>query len=161
MLLLRNMKRDVISQWDKDNFTYQTKILFKNFSEFVAIHYALSNRNDTEYWRNNLNKNWCENLINLKSSHVNGLFESVIDRTHNYHFRSNTGLHCIAAGMHWPPTDLTTNMFLNNNQNYDEFKKEWEPYIQQLNTRKKIWNDLIKNKSSLFEFLRDNIYDKK
>jgi len=161
MLLLRNMKRDVISQWDKDNFTYQTKILFKNFAEFVALHYALSNRNDTEYWRNNLNKNWCENLINLKSSHINGLFESVIDKTQNYHFRSNTGLHCIAAGMHWSPTDLTTTMFLNNIQNINEFKKEWEPYIQQLNARKKNWNDLIKNESSLFEFLRDNIYDKK
>jgi hypothetical protein len=159
MLLLRNMKRDVISQWDKDNFTYQTKIMFKNFAEFVAIHYALSNRNDTEYWKNNLNKNWCENLTTLNPSHINGLYQAAIERAHNYHYEINKGLHCIAAGMHWSPTDLTTSMFLNNIQNINEFKKEWEPYIQQLNTRKKIWNDLIKNESSLFEFLRDNIYE--
>jgi len=161
MLLLRNIQREEISQWDKDNFTYQSKILFKNFAEFVAIHYALSNRNDTEYWKNNLNKNWCENLINLKTTHLSGLFAAATDRTHDFHFKPNTGLHCIAAGMHWSPTDLTTAMFLNNFQDVDKYKKEWEPYIQQLNIRKKVWNDLIKNESSLFEFLRDNIYDKK
>jgi hypothetical protein len=159
MLLLRNIKRDETSQWDKDNFTYQSKVLFKNFAEFVAIHYALSNRNDTEYWRNNLNKNWCENLINLKPTHLNGLFSAAAMRSHDYHYQPASGLHCIAAGMHWPPTDLTTAMFLNNNQNYDEYKKEWEPYIQQLNTRKKVWNDLIKNEPSLFQFLKDNIYN--
>ena len=159
MLLLRNMKRDETSQWDKDNFTYQSKVLFKNFAEFVAIHYALSNRNDTEYWRNNLNKSWCENLINLKTTHLSGLFLAAVKRTHDYHYTPTSGLHCIAAGMHWPPTDLTTAMFLNNNQNYDEYKKEWEPYIQQLNNRKKIWNNLIKNESSLFQFLKDNIYN--
>ena len=117
MILLRNMKRDETSQWDKDNFTYQCKSLFRNFAEFVAIHYALSNRNDTEYWRNNLNKSWCENLINLKTTHLSGLFLAAVKRTHDYHYTPTSGLHCIAAGMHWPPTDLTTAMFLNNNQN--------------------------------------------
>jgi len=159
MLLLRNMKRDQTSQWDKDNFTYQAKLLFRNFAEFVALHYALSNRNDTEYWRSNLNKNWCENLITLNPSGVNGLHQAVYRRTHDYHYPTNTGLHCITAGMHWPPTDLTTAMFLNNKQNLEEYKKEWETYIQQLNLRKMAWNVLVKNEPSLFEFLKNNIYN--
>ena len=159
MILLRNMKRDETSQWDKDNFTYQCKSLFRNFAEFVAIHYSLSNRKDTEYWRNNLNKNWCENLINLKPSAQVGFLNAALERTHNFCYNEDAGLHCIAAGMHWSPTELTTAMYINNIQNYSEFKKAWEPYIQQLNERKKNWNISIKNELSLFEFLKNNIYN--
>ena len=159
MILLRNMKRDNISQWDKDNFTYQSKLLFRNFAEFVAIHYALSNRNDTEYWKANLNKTWEENLINLKPTHLNGLMAAASFRSHDYHYPINSGLHCIAAGMNWSPTDLTTVMFINNIQNIEEYKESWIPYIKQIDKRKEIWNEAIKNKPSLFEFLRDNIYN--
>jgi len=161
MLLLRNMKREQTSQWDKDNFTYQAKLKFKNFSEFVALHYALSNRNDTEYWKSNLNKNWCENLITLNPSHIHGLYVAAINRTHNYHYDINTGIHCIAAGMHWSPTDLTTVMFLNNEQNLEKFKNEWEPHIHQLNIKKENWNNAVKNELSLYQFLKSNIYDNK
>jgi hypothetical protein len=71
--LVRNLQREKVSQWDKDNFTYECKLLFRNFAEFVALHYALSHRDDTPYWKNNFNKNWEEKLINLKPSLVSGL----------------------------------------------------------------------------------------
>jgi tryptophan halogenase len=161
MIMLRHMKREKISQWDKDNFNYQSKLLFRNFAEFVAIHYALSHRDDTEYWKSHLNKNWEENLISLKPTHFNGLFTAATRRAHEYHFPSNGGLHCIAAGMNWSPTDLTTAMYINNIQNIEEFKESWMPYIKQLNKRKKIWNEIVKNKQSLFKFLKDNIYDER
>jgi len=161
MVMLRHMKREKISQWDKDNFNYQSKLLFRNFAEFVALHYALSHRNDTEYWRSHLNKNWEENLINLKPTHYNGLFTAAKRRAHDYHFPNDGGLHCIAAGMNWSPTDLTTVMYMNNIQNIDEFKKSWIPYIKQMDKRKEIWNEIVKNKPSLFKFLKDNIYDER
>jgi tryptophan halogenase len=159
MLLLRNMKREKISQWDRDNFNYQAKLSFRNFAEFVAIHYALSHRDDTEYWKSYLNKNWEENLISLKPTHLNGLFAAATFRSHDYHYPVNSGLHCIAAGMNWSPTDLTTVTYLNDIQNIDEYKKEWIPYIKQIEKRKEIWNEIVKNKPSVFEFLRDNIYN--
>ena len=38
--------------------------LSKNFAEFVALHYGeVSHRDDTEYWKANLNKTWSNNLI--------------------------------------------------------------------------------------------------
>jgi tryptophan halogenase len=159
MILLRNMKREKVSQWDKDNFTYQSKLLFRNFAEFVAIHYALSHRNDTEYWKANLNKTWEENLINLKPSHINGLFAAANNRAHDYHYPVNGGLQCIAAGMNWSPTDLTTAMYYDNVQKINEYKEGWMPYIKQIDERKKMWNEIVKDKLSLFEFLKENIYN--
>ena len=105
MLLIRNMQREKTSQWDKDNFTYQAKTLFKNFAEFVALHYALSQRTDTEYWKSHFNKTWEQNLIDGKAIHTHGFFQAVLDRSHRYSFDVNGGLHCIAAGMNWSPTD--------------------------------------------------------
>jgi tryptophan halogenase len=158
-ILLRNMKRGNISQWDKDNFTYQSKLLFRNFAEFVALHYALSHRNDTEYWKNNFEKNWEEKLINLKPSHINGLMAAANHRAHDYHYPINGGLQCIAGGMNWSPIDLTTAMRYDNVQTINEYKESWIPYIKQIDERKKMWNEIVKDKPSLFEFLRDNIYN--
>ena len=61
--LVLNLQRDKISQWDKDNFNFQCKHMFKEFSEFVGLHYALSHRDDTEYWKNCFNKTW-DNTLN-------------------------------------------------------------------------------------------------
>ena len=61
--LIRNLKREKVSQWDKDNYTYGCRQIFQNFAEFVASHYALSHRDDTEYWKVNLNKEWSKDVI--------------------------------------------------------------------------------------------------
>jgi hypothetical protein len=159
MLLIRNMQRDKVSQWDKDNFTYQSKTLFKNFAEFVALHYALSQRTDTEYWRSHFNKTWEQNLIDGKATHTHGLFQAVLDRSHKYGFDTNGGLHCIAAGMNWSPTDLSTILSIGH-MDKEMFKISCKPYIDLLNSRKKRWNDIAKDKPILHDFLKKYIYNK-
>jgi len=158
MILLRNIKRDKISQWDKDNFTFQCKKLFRNFAEFVALHYALSHRDDTDYWKANLNKNWEEKLININPSLINGMLTASFIRSDINFFPEDNGLHCIAAGMHWSPTDLTNIMYNNNNFNIDFFKEKWQKNIEKINERKKNWDKKIKNKTSLFSFLKEKYY---
>jgi len=51
--LMRTLQRsDVYTQFDVDSYNTSTKEMFYEFAEFVAMHYALSNRNDTLYWKN-------------------------------------------------------------------------------------------------------------
>jgi hypothetical protein len=157
MILIRNLQREKVSQWDKDNFTFQCKKLFRTFAEFVALHYALSHREDTPYWKNNFNKNWEEKLITLKPSYIEGILSAANQRDYNYHFNENGGLHCIAAGMHWSPTDLNTIMH-KNMIDRETLKMEWKNAIEMLDIRKEEWNRVVKNKSSLFKFLKKNIY---
>jgi len=160
MNLVRNIDREKISQWDKDNFTYQCKHLFKNFSEFVALHYALSHRNDTEYWKNNFKKNWEEKLINLNPTTINGMFTIAYNRNFLYKFDNSMGegSHCIAAGMNWSPTNLDTILYLNQ-KDINYFQNLWQPYINNLEERKNNWKKIVKEKTSLFKFLKDNIYN--
>jgi hypothetical protein len=155
--LIRNLQREKVSQWDKDNFTFQCKLLFRNFAEFVALHYALSHREDTPYWKNNFNKNWEEKLINLKPSLISGFLSAANAKYQDYHFNYRAGLHCIAAGMNWSPTDITS-LEYNNFTNKEKLKLEWDPIINRLNERKKTWEKSVKNELSLYKFLKKYIY---
>ena len=118
--LIRNLNRDIVTQWDKDNFTFSCKTMFRNFAEFVALHYALSNRNETKYWQDINNKDW------LKYG-----FKQAINRR-NFDFslydNFNGGLHAIATGMHWSPTELNNVLWVNEGFT----KKDYEKHIKQL-----------------------------
>tara|TARA_R110002020_G_scaffold21316_5_gene72195 strand:+ start:122 stop:1609 length:1488 start_codon:yes stop_codon:yes gene_type:complete len=152
--LLRNLRREKISQWDRDNFNYQCKHLFKTFAEFVSLHYALSHRDDTPYWRHCMNKTWDNSLINLSPVGVKGFKDAVELRTHDFKFRIDGGLHCIAAGMNWAPTDKTS-LLIHNNLNEKELEHSFKECIKKLNQRKELCNVLIKKKSSLFTVLKN------
>jgi tryptophan halogenase len=158
MKFLRNVQREKISQWDKDNFTYQCKFEFRTFAEFVAMHYALSHRTDTKYWKDLFNKDWSSKLNTLENnSHVYGITESAFRRHQNYHFDPIGGLHCIAAGMNWGPTDLPSVMY-HNQQSLEEFKKQWITPGENLRKRKKYWDIVCKKLPSYIDFLKHEIY---
>ena len=152
--LVRNLQRDKISQWDRDNFNYQCKHMFKEFSEFVALHYALSHRNDTEYWRHCFNKTWEKSLIDLKPVGVSGMNRAVWQRTYDFKFNSIGGLHCIAAGMHWSPTDKNS-LIKEGNYTEESLAKEFESCIKNLNERKELCKQVVKEKPNLFSILKN------
>jgi len=151
--LVRNLGRNKISQWDRDNFNYQCKHMFKEFSEFVGLHYALSHRDDTEYWKNCLNKTWDNSLINLKHRAFSGFKEAAYKRTYNFKYDNHTGLQAIAAGMHWAPTDKISLIQYGNLKEKD-FEKEFRQSIKSLNKRKVTCKKLVKEKPSLFSVLK-------
>ena len=133
--LIRNLQREKISQWDRDNFNYQCKHLFREFAEFVGLHYALSHRNDTEYWKHCFNKPWDETLINLKPVAYSGFKDAVHRRTYDNRFADRNGLQSIAAGMHWSPTDKQT-LIVKGEYEEKKLEKEFSPCINKLNERK-------------------------
>jgi flavin-dependent dehydrogenase len=49
--LVRALHRGVPSTWDVDAYNTAVFRLFNEFAEFVALHYALTKREDTKYWR--------------------------------------------------------------------------------------------------------------
>ena len=160
--LIKNLNRENISQWDRDTFSYDCRILFRNFAEFVAMHYAMSNRDDTEYWKNNLNKEWCNDLIEYKRDLRNGFVQAIFDKTHTNYFNHNEGLHCIAAGMNWSPIDKDyidyINSHLDDNETLERLQTE-KNIIEKLNKKCEVWKNSVKNKPSLYEFLKENIYN--
>jgi len=157
--LVKNLNRESISQWDRDNFNYDCRVLFRNFAEFVALHYAMSHREDTNYWKNNLNKEWVKDLMDFKTDLRNGLSSAIIERTHNGYFPEVGGLHCIAAGLNFSPIDRDYIDFYNSDIDKEEHDKFEKPYIDRLDERSKSWKNAVKDKPSLYNFLKEFIYN--
>ena len=150
--LIRELKRDKISQWDRDNFTYRCKHMFRSFAEFVALHYILSHRDDTEYWRHIQNKNW---LVEENRE----MWRLANARFYEHSFpKEMGGIHAIATGMHYSPTELTEEMwvFLKDKET---LKREWAPWIANLNKRKNRWKLEAEKSEKTYDFLKRYIYD--
>ena len=154
MRLVRSLNRGFVSQWDKDNFNFQCRTIFRNFAEFVAFHYALSPRRDTEYWRQNFDKDWISH-----AKGTNGFMQMIKDKHNIHHFAHSGGFHCIAAGLHYPPTELENVMYFNQS-NKDDLYRELAPCIAQLDKRKHQWHRAVSNFPSLYDFLSKEIYNK-
>jgi len=158
--LVRTLQRDKVSQWDRDNFTAVCKTLFNNFKEFVAMHYALSHRDDTPYWKSILKKEWSSNLIDQIPAFGGGFIKMVYDRYHHYRFEPHEGIHCIAAGMHIGPTDIPSLIKHNYEPDLKFWKQQWEVAALILNDRKDKWTKKIKYVKSLPAFLKMNFYER-
>tara|TARA_Y100001968_G_scaffold319591_1_gene351360 strand:- start:8040 stop:9593 length:1554 start_codon:yes stop_codon:yes gene_type:complete len=157
MRFIRNAQRDIITQWDRDNFTFQCKKWFRNFAEFVAMHYAMSNRDDTEYWRANSNKEWEPSLVNLTPANELGFFQAASLREYQNHFLGD-GVDCIAYGMEWYPTEAT---HIKYQLGYDdkEFKDKFSNQIDKLNKRKDAWDMAVKDKTSFYDYHKQKFYN--
>ena len=156
--LVRNLQREKISQFDKDNFTYYCRQIFNNFAEFVALHYALSYRAETPYWKNNLNKQWSASLIQRIPVLTDGIDRAVISRGFLHEHNIDGGLHCIAAGMHWAPTD-TISLFKQNKK--DLLLPHLKQVVKNLEERKKQWEDKFEKAPSLYNYLNTYIHNEK
>jgi tryptophan halogenase len=155
--LVRNVQRDNITQWDKDNFNYDCKVFFRNFAEFVALHYAMSQREDTKYWKTLTNKNWDPKVYSLEPVGVNGTVQAIRRRSHEYEHDINAGYSTIAAGMDWASTDMNTLLYFNS-LNFKEMQSRMYAQIKFLTDRKDQWNKQVKKELSLHDFLKKNIY---
>ena len=161
--LVRNLGRESVSQWDKDSFTSVCKTSYNTFKEFVALHYALSHRQDTPYWRANFNKEWIPNLImkEYKSPNVSEFNQAVYLRDVHHKFGHDGGFHCIAAGMHWSPIDIHTMVIVNHDQNIKKWEERWNRCADLLDIKRQRWENSIKNAPPLYDFLKNNFYSYK
>jgi len=158
--LVRTLQRRSVSQWDKDAFTAMCKNAHYGFMEFVAMHYALSHRQDTPYWRNNFNKQWSEKVLNLVSDSYAGFSRAIYNRGVDYHFGDpDAGIHCISAGMHWGPTDIPSLIKGNVQPDMDDWKNKWKQIANRLDKRKNNWKKAVKGLPTMYDFLKKNYYE--
>ena len=157
MRFIRNSQRDIITQWDRDNYTFHCKKLFKNFAEFVAMHYAMSNRNDTEYWKANSNKEWEPALVNLNPTINIGFFQAASLREYDYHFNGD-GVDCISYGMEWYPTEAS-NIKYQVGLNDKEFRDKYINRVNELDKRKNTWDKIVQNKLSFYDYHKQKFYN--
>ena len=120
----------------------------------------MSHRDDTEYWKANNNKEWSSDIIDWTPTSVASAYSHFATQR-NFDFRfpydKGDGFHCIAAGMNWAPTDMTSLRFYNK-ATYQEISDDKMPCINRLNQKKYEWMEDAKQLPSVLDYLKENIY---
>ena len=155
--LTRMFERDNISQWDRDVYNYACRNTFHNWAEFVSMHYALGERGDTPYWKDNLNRNYDEGIYDLSPTQHHGFREHIKSKIYDFRYNEEVGINCISAGYGYFPLSDNTLRYGNKVEEFD-YTSFLLP-IKQMDDRKKAWNDVVKDSPSLYEYLKKEIYN--
>ena len=124
--LIYTLRKGFVNQWDRDSFNYALKNIYYGHANFVAMHYALSPRNDTPYWQDVTERVRIDPTVNNSLNYENDMGENLellyyATSAHKYHqFRDgNAGFQCIAAGMNYSPIDAKVHRALGILKKFD------------------------------------------
>ena len=156
--LIKTLERPAITQWDKDVYNAATFGMWRNFAQFVAMHYALSIRDDTEYWKANANRVYSPGMPSLEPETAIGFYKLQGAKMFEYgHDSDIAGINWISVGMNYFVSDKTT-VTLRQNLRRENFRITYDPIFRMWEERKARWNESAKNYGSLYQYLKDNIH---
>jgi len=144
-----------VSQIDKDGYTYECRNIFKNFCEFVALHYALSHRDDTKYWRDVGSREYTQDFYDVSKTHNSAFLNTTSSRYNNF-YCDNGGINCIATGLNFFATDANA---LDQYDYNEQSKKDWLWAAHKLTQKRDLWVKLVKDEPYLYDYLKEKIYN--
>ena len=157
-LLLKTLLRGPVTQWDRDVYNTSVNFLYKNFAHFVAMHYTLSNRSDTEYWKANSSRTYNPDMVDLQPSisvgfnslQNNKMFAETLDPA--------AGITYVSVGLNYPPLDMIGQKWHEHHEDADH-KKLFQPVFDLLDQNKAQWDAAAAGAPSLYEYLKKHIYE--
>jgi tryptophan halogenase len=166
--LVKTLSRGRISEWDRREYTAKCHDDFYECAHVVAFSYVLSHRDDTEYWRDILNRDYPKEMFANTSAGISkGFHHEFVSKNLKNSFQG-VGIHAMAAGMNWYPIDKLDPLVNNQKEDeadfegtipYSQLVREWtEKFIQQTEERKRKWNEAVKDFPSPYKYLKDNIH---
>ncbi len=149
-------RNGLINKLDIDNWNWTNRTRFEAWREFVANHYALSSRRDTEYWR------YVTEEIDYNSSQLSDILSARDllrgqggDITNQVKGEGIGPLMCIFTGQGY---NIISNL---------EFDKEWRYVEESAPVLKRIYDDRnaeleikISNSPTHYEYLNEYFYKK-
>jgi tryptophan halogenase len=156
------LQRDYISQWDRDMYNISVRDVFDKFAKFVMLHYALSHRDDTEYWRSIAKKEFKDkngdpsSPLSMRTDNLYNLIERYMENWE--HPLDMNGIPYIATGMNIKMMNISRISQLefwhgkNQRTEVDDIISGWEK-------RKLQWNLLAQNCPTIEEYLGKKYYN--
>lgn len=153
--LAKSILHDEINQWDIDAYNTATRGIFLNFVEFVALHYALSRRDDTNYWQHQTSKTFSPGMVKTEPTITVGFFDLQNKKMFDIDPSPTAGITYIATGMNYllhDPIDVSIiDVRKDVKSHADEIKRRFD-------LKKKKWEMHSANEITVYEYLKKNIY---
>ena len=164
--LVKTLQRsDVYTKYDSDLYNLSVKEMFYEFSEFVSLHYSLSNRDDSKYWKyvtrnsNRLTDELMSRIVRPSNASLKLKWAKYNDGI--FPNEDCSGDAAIAAGMNFKPfekIDLdiqsVENPTINFKEIIDQNSESWKEYYEE-NLKKSM------RCPTLYDFLKTNIHTDK
>lgn len=145
------------SQWDRDEFNLKCEDEFNYWATFVSMHYALSHRDDSEYWRSVQDRSVTSIFPNLGKLQTQCLYhQSIYRKNFENYFQDDPGVNCLAAGMNWNAID--TSVLNHIFPVGTDFKQDFSTMIYNLEQRKLKWKNAVESAPTLHQYLKEVIY---
>jgi hypothetical protein len=150
-----------INQYHKDMYNITVRDLYDNFAKFVALHYALSARDDSQYWNDVRERNF-----NCKWGDPYTPYNSRIDSFYNLSWRymeewghpeDSAGIPYISTGMNMLMMNRRRIENLNLRWNTD-LKKEIDDLMPLWKLRMRKWKEAADNSPTLEQYLKELYY---
>lgn len=142
----------LVTQFDRDGFNWMCKKVFDSFAKFVSLHYALSVRNDTEYWKDAGKRTYAS--IDL---HGDDVFTATFSSKYEYYNFADDAISCIATGLNYFPTDIHNMQSYNYNDS--DLSEEFKEISKRLDSKIDSWNQIASKQPKLIDFLKERIYN--
>lgn len=157
--LVKYLGRDIVSQWDHDSYNMGIKKYYNNFVEFVGLHYALSSRTDTEYWRDISRRSFSSSMVNLEPTMIEGFADMSLRKFDQTDFNNVAGIHCIAHGLRYDTIDESTIAQWSHYNKHIDYKKKVDELIPIWNKEQRQWKREADDCPNLYQYLKDNIHN--
>lgn len=151
------LKNQTVNQFDIDifNATFLKEIL--GFKDFVSMHYAMSSRDDTPYWKQATEyTHYSPVLSGIDQTLIDG-YSKFAQQIADKEFEADLGgLLYIAAGMGYSPAsgrfvDFASRSYPDMSKSYELFKKRYDAHKQYMEKK-------LERLPTHFEYLSEKIY---
>ena len=147
-----------ISQYDRDIFNASCKNMFSGFAQFVGLHYALSHRCDTEYWKAASNREFDKAILDNVVPKSQGYADFGLSYMDRWEYATNrAGIPYIATGMHVNMVNESRIRIMEEQFGID-YKRTVDEFIRLNNINKAKWQAAADLSPTLYAYLRDNFY---
>jgi len=152
------LQRGEINEFDRYMYNTSVRELYETFARFVALHYALSHRSDTEYWKD-INKKDFPSALPYETNDTTDAFYNM-----SWRYMSEWGHPLGPAGITYIATGMNINMFNQArimNLQYRtpvDLKTEVDNCIEVWEKDKEKWGKASDDAETLYDFLKNNFY---
>jgi flavin-dependent dehydrogenase len=160
------LQRKEVNQFDKDLYNVSVHDLFDGFAKFVAMHYALSHRDDTPYWEDIQNRSFIGTDGDPYTPYVSKTdnFNDLALRYfgnwgHTHPNITNGGIAYISTGMHLYMANLSRMEQVEYAKGYNIKEVDINPVVSKWELNKRAWRDAAKESKTLVQYLKDEFYN--
>lgn len=156
--LARMIGRGFVNKFDQETYNFETKKHFNSFSSFLQLHYVLSKRQDTEFWKYMTSRDVVAETFNREnaSNWINEMDGKLLNQA--YFVDIASGFHCIAIGNEWYPVTSVAVNYWKYHYPETDYKELADQFKLKSDFSKFKWNRVIENAPSHYQFLKDNYH---